>query len=234
MSKNKLTDRQKKVLEIVINNIKDKGVAPSIREIQRLTDIKSTRGVLLQFDALEKAGFIKRNQKPRGIKVKPSLLTTSNDDVSIQLIESTIEGERDAEETVPVLLMTNAISAGLPAYVEQHSDSKINVPILKTGGMRNVFAVKVSGDSMIDENIENGDIAIISPQILAEDGDVVAAYLEEQSGITLKKFRMVEGRPVLFSANPKYKPITGRFEIQGKLVSMIKEEEYKKLSKKDI
>ncbi len=231
MLKNKLTDRQKKVLEIIINNIKHKGVAPSIREIQKLTNIKSTRGVLLQFDALEEAGFIKRNQKHRGIKVKPSLLATGSDNVSVQLIENTIEGEKDVEETVSVPLMTNAISAGVPAYVVQHSDTTISVPMLETGGMRNIFAVKVSGDSMVDENIEDGDFAIISPQILAEDGDIVAAHLEEQDGITLKKFRMIERRPVLFPANPKYKPITDRFEIQGKLISVIKKEEYEELSK---
>lgn len=116
--------------------------------------------------------------------------------------------------------MTSSIPAGAPSYVEEHSDDKASLTVEDTRGLTNVFAVRVSGDSMEGSGIEDGDLAVISPQVLVEDGDIVAAIHE--GGVTLKKLKIVENRPVLFPTNPKYKPITRDFEIQGKLINVVK------------
>ena len=186
---------------------------PTTREIQELSGL-SPRGVTLQLNALEKQGFISRKSGARGIVVDPSLLNFPEDgDVSVPVAKS-------KEEKVSIPMMAASIPAGPTSYIEEYSDSTINISLSLTRGMKNVFAVKVTGDSMIGAGIEEGDMAIIAPQPVANDGDIVAAI--HDNGITLKRFRILDGRPLLMPANPKYEPITSDFSIQGKLINIIK------------
>jgi repressor LexA len=74
---------------------------------------------------------------------------------------------------------------------------------------------------MINAGIEDGDTAIIESKPLADDGDIVAALIPDK-GVTIKKFKVVDGRPVLIPANPKYSLITDNFVIQGKLINILK------------
>ena len=105
--------------------------------------------------------------------------------------------------------------------VDEFSDSKIDVSIQDTKGITNVFAVKVTGDSMIGAGIDDGDTAIIASQPIANDGDIVAALIPDR-GVTLKKFKIVDGWPILVPANPKYSPIVNNFVVQGKLINLLK------------
>lgn len=211
-----LTDNQKKVLEAIIAYIRTNNLPPTTREIQKLSDL-SPRGVTLQLQLLELQGFITRKPGARGISVNPSLLHVSeNEKVSVPITEA-------KEDTISVPMMSASIPAGPISFVEEHSDKRIEVPLSITRGMRNVFAVKVSGDSMIGAGIESGDTAIIATQPIANDGDIVAALYD--GGVTLKKFRILDGRPILMPANPKYEPITKEFAIQGKLINLLKSED---------
>lgn len=196
-----LTDRQKKVLNIIVENVQTNGLPPTLREIRDRSDIDSLRGVTLQLDILEKDGFLSRRKGARGIKLNSFLLDSK-------------------EETISIRLITSTIPAGVPTLAEEHSDERIDVSLLQTKGVRDVFAVKVSGDSMVDAGIDDGDIALITPQTIVNDGDIVSAVIE--GGVFLKRFRLVEGIPMLLPANPKYQPILDKFEIQGKLVNVIK------------
>lgn len=202
MKYNNLTHRQQLVFDIILESIKTLGYPPSLREIQKKSGIKSLRGVTLQLDALEKAGYIIRKSHARGIIVSPSLLEDSHKKFSIHL-------------------MASHIPAGPSFDVDNFSDELYSVTPMQTKGLKNVFAVKVVGDSMIDENIKEGDIAIVFSQQVANDGDIVIAEIEGE-GVTLKKYRLVEGRPILFPANRKYSPITAKFKIQGKVINIIK------------
>lgn len=206
MNYRQLTEKQQNVLGIIISHIRSYGFPPSIREIQERSGIASLRGVTLQLDGLEDAGYISRKKGARQITINPSLL-------------------EDNEERIRIPLMTCVIHAGSPTEADEHSDEFFSVSLTQTKGLRNVFAVKVIGESMINAGIQDGDIAIIHPQPVAHDGDIVAAIIHNSrcNGVTLKKYRIVEGRPMLFPANPdpRYKPILDAFEIQGRLINVI-------------
>lgn len=212
-----LTENQKRILEVILSYVKTNGISPTIREIQKISGLRSLRGVTLQLDALEAQGFITKKVGARGIAVNPSLLEPSEDkEISINLFKA----KEEEELRIDIPLMTTTISAGYGNLAEEHIEQQIPIPLSAARGMTNVFAVKVSGDSMINSGINDGDIAIIAPQPIANDGDIVAAYFD--GGVTLKKFRMIENRPMLVPANPNYQPITSQFQITGKLVNVIK------------
>ncbi|KKQ95549.1 MAG: LexA repressor [Candidatus Woesebacteria bacterium GW2011_GWB1_43_14] len=198
-----LSENQNKVFEAILSKIASNEDAPSLREIQKITGIKSLRGVTLQLDTLEKLGFIERKKGVKGMSVNAAFLKP--------------------KEKISIPFMASIIPAGYASPAEDYSDQKIDVSLSDTKGMRNVFAVKIKGESMINAGIEDGDIAIISPQQVANNGDIVAALSEE--GVTLKRFRIVDDIPMLVPANPKYKPIIGDFQIQGKLINLIKTEQ---------
>lgn len=198
-----LTKKQQLVLEIIIESIKTVGYPPSLREIQKKSGINSLRGVTLQLDALVDAGYIQRKSQARGITISPSLL-------------------EDEAEKFQIPLVCSSVPAGLGFDTDDYSDDTFSVTARQTKGLRNVFAVRITGDSMIDAGIEEGDIAIVFPQQVADDGDLVIAE-KESEGVTLKKYRVVEGIPILFPANRKYLPITSNFRVQGKVVNIIKQ-----------
>ncbi|OGC78300.1 repressor LexA [candidate division WWE3 bacterium RIFOXYD1_FULL_39_9] len=198
-----LTTNQRKVLEAVLVKSDNNGFSPiSIREIQSVTGLRSVRGVTLQLEALEKNGLIFRNHGKSGIRVNTALLQPT--------------------EKVSIPLMTSVIPAGYGSPADNYTDQTIEVSLSDTKGIESAFAVKVSGESMIGAGIEDGDIAVIAPQQIANDGDIVAALYED--GVTLKRYRIVDDIPMLTPANPKYEPITKEFSIQGKLVNILKSE----------
>lgn len=198
-----LSINQKKVLEAVLAKAQDNGFSDiSIREVQSITGLKSLRGVTLQLEALEKSGLIFRKRGESGIEVNIALL--------------------QSKERVSIPLMTSAIPAGYGSPADNYSDQTIEVSLSDAKGIENAFAVKVSGESMTGAGIDDGDTAIICPQQAASDGDIVAAIYED--GVTLKRYRVVDGIPMLLPANPKYEPITKEFSIQGKLINIIKPE----------
>ncbi len=202
MKFNSLTERQQLVLDIIIESVKALGYPPSIREIQRKSGIKSLRGVTLQLDSLVDAGYIQRKSYARGITVSPALLDSKGESFNIPF-------------------MCSCVPAGLGFDTDDYSDDTYAVTLAQTKGLKNVFAVKIVGDSMIEAGIEEGDVAIVFPQQVADDGDLVIAE-KVGEGVTIKKYRVVEGRPILFPANKKYLPITSEFKIQGKVVNIIK------------
>ena len=211
-----LSQNQKKVLETIINYFRVNCRYPTNREIQKLSGL-SPRGVTLQLNSLESQNYIVRSSGARGISLNQSLLQVSqSENVSIDLINA----KEEKESNIEIPIMASSISAGLGNFVDDYASNQMNIPLSSTKGMRNVFAVKVFGDSMIGAGIESGDIAIIAPQSIANSGDIVAAIYD--GGVTLKKFLIIDGRPILMPANPKYEPITNNFSIQGKLINLIK------------
>jgi repressor LexA len=198
---------------MIVSYIKTNHLPPTTREIEKLSGL-SPRGVTLQLNSLVRNGLITRKPGARGIIVNPSLLhMEDNENISVPIAEA-------KDESIAIPMMEASIPAGPTSYIEEYSDSSIDVSLSITKGIRNVFAVRVCGDSMIGVGIEEGDIAIISPQPIANDGDIVAAI--HDNGVTLKRFRNVDGHPLLMPANPRYSPITNDFFIQGKLINIIK------------
>lgn len=126
------------------------------------------------------------------------------------------------EEKVKLPLV-GEIKAGMPALAQENIEEYLEVPISKADGRRDAFLLRVKGDSMIGKGISPGNIAIIVPTNVADDGDVVVAFEPGDETATLKTFKKLENFIALLPANPKYKPILSRdVVIQGRLIGLLK------------
>ena len=199
----KLTSNQKEVLEIVTSYIEFKGYPPTLREILERSNLKSIRGIALQLEALQELGIINRHSSARAISLNKNY---------------------KLKKRVKVPLMSSSISAGFMKWVNSeennHFSRFLSVNFLDSKGYKKLFAVKVSGDSMTEANIFEDDYLLFISQNTANDGDIVLAIYGNE--MTVKKFRKVENRPILFPANKKYQPIFSDFSIQGKVINVIK------------
>jgi len=201
-----LTNKQQEILEIVMSYLNTDGDSPSLRDIQKQSrSVKSMRGIALQLEALEEAGFIKRDSYTRAISLADSLANPH-------------------DEFIEIPLLLGSVPAGTPSMFEEYIDRHIPVKLSATKGLRNVYAIKVRGDSMNKTGIIEDDHAIVTPSPVANNGDIVLAMIEEE--LTIKRFRLVEGHPILFpeSSNKSHKPIADNFIVRGKLINVIKPE----------
>lgn len=194
----KLTSRQRKILEFIEGFIQQHGYPPSVREIAKKMKIKSPRGAAKHLIALQKKGYIERSSGMRGIK----LMNTST-----------------AKET-PII---GRIAAGSPTLAEENIEGYILLDH-SIAPLNKSIVLKVQGESMSEKEIHNGDIAIIKLQSTAENGDIVAARINDEA--TIKIFRKRYNEIILEPANPAFKPIKVRpedqFSIIGKLITTIK------------
>jgi repressor LexA len=174
-----LTDRQKEVYEFIRSKIDTRGYGPTVREIGLAFDIKSPNGVMCHLKALEKKGLIKRE----GFSAR-----------AIQLI-----GYRPGASGLPLL---GSVAAGSPIEAvgnEEHLDFS------ELLGGPNRFALRVRGQSMIENHIDDGDYVIIKKQETAENGARVVAMIENE--VTLKRFYKEKDHIRLEPANGTMDPI---------------------------
>lgn len=191
------------VFDFVKSYQKDRGYAPSIQEILQNTDLQSLRGVILQLEKLEEAGYIRR-QKRIGR--------------AIQILDAT-----KPEKTVRVPLV-GEVHAGPLTLAEQNIEEYKEIPESMVKGRTDVFLLRVKGNSMNKAGYFPDDIIVVIPASQAQNGDVVIAYSCKEDGATLKKFKHVQGYFALIpqSTDPKYKPIIGDdIQIQGKVIGKL-------------
>ena len=212
-------DRQRKVLDAIRDHVSKHGFAPSFREIGEASGLKSPSSVKHQLQALADKGLIRMNaNKGRAIELveedapSPQAATIlpfpAKQGDSASIIES-----RD----VPLV---GRIAAGVPITAEQHVDDVMRLPERLTG-TGNLFMLEVHGDSMIDAAICDGDFVVIREQHTAQNGDIVAALLDDEA--TVKTFRKENGHVWLIPHNPAYSPIDGTHaEIMGKVVTVLR------------
>ena len=198
-----ITSKQKRVFEFIRRYMESNDEPPTIAEIGRNFQMSSPASVHSILLALEREGLIKR---------------IPNVSRGIQLV-----GEQSAnggENDVPLL---GTVAAGQPIEAILSHDT-VNVPIGMQGRGR-TFALRVRGDSMIDENIQDGDIIIVSSQKTAENGQVVVALIDGNYA-TVKKFYREPEFIRLEPANPQFKPIfiktPERLQIQGVVTGLIR------------
>ncbi|MDO8521686.1 MAG: transcriptional repressor LexA [bacterium] len=196
-----LTQKQRQILTYIEQQIAKKEVAPTHREIARRFKLSSVATVHEHLAALQKKGFLKRQ---RG---QARAIVTSN----------------QSSELVPIPLL-GIISAGQPIEALENKEtilvSKTQLPLFEKA-----YALRVSGDSMIDEGIEDGDIVVVRRQDTANNGDRVVALLNN-TDVTLKRFYKNSREIRLQPANKKYDPIIvgpdTPISIQGIVVQTIK------------
>jgi repressor LexA len=201
-----LTERQKKVLKLIAKMIEERGFPPSVREIGRALGISSLRGVTGHLDGLERKGYIRRNSTARGIQVLKSPEGISLVDVpSIRLP------------------LVGAIAAGSPILAEKNITDWVPVPRRLVRHQENAFLLRVQGDSMIDAHIIEGDLVIVKPQPTAQNGEIVAAILDDEA--TVKRYYREGDQVRLEPANASYSPILVKqreFRIAGKVIGLLR------------
>ena len=237
-----LSERQKKILEVLERFQIDPGYPPSIREICDETNISSTSVVNYYLDQLQDMGYIERDgHVSRGIRLlKPLSEVTGTAVAGVSAVASGLkQSAQNVRQTVEELLripIVGRIFAAQPVPVPSSdfsyfdADSMVDVarsllPREKIG--EDLFALEVQGDSMIDAMVNEGDIVIMKKANEARNGEMVAIWLTDRDETTLKYFYKENGRVRLQPANPTMGPIyvddPTTLEIQGKVVMVIRQ-----------
>jgi len=220
-----LTKKQRNLLLFINKKIRSTGVSPSYEEMKNSLNLKSKSGIHRLISALQERGFIKRlAHKARALEVLKLPETASANDIYNTFSPSVIKGGLDSQNDkknlnkIPVL---GTIAAGTPIEAIQNEVSRITIPEeLSKNGQH--FGLKVSGDSMIEAGINDGDTIIVKKTNTANNGQIVVALIDDQEAM-LKRIRKKGKVVALESANKGYETkIYGpdRVKVQGVLVSL--------------
>jgi repressor LexA len=224
-----LTARQKKILETIQASVSANGYPPSMREIGDTVGLASLSSVTHQLIQLEKMGYIRRDPKrPRAMEVLTPLAIEDGGvqtagveqlDAVRSINGSTISELGGASDTAMVPLV-GRIAAGGPILADQVVEDVMPLP-RQLVGHGELFMLRVSGDSMIDAAICDGDWVVVRRQQSANNGDIVAALLNDEA--TVKTFRQRDGHTWLLPQNTQYEPILGdHATVMGKVVSVMR------------
>jgi repressor LexA len=198
-----LTERQEKILAFIKKSIQDQGYPPTIREIGEHFGIRSTNGVNDHLKALERKGYLLRGElKSRALSVIEGGRSQAGRFPRLSRRELSAVGDGDVVE-VPVV---GKVAAGEPILAQENITDHVRIDSVLLGdGGRRVFALRVSGDSMIGDGIFDGDYIFVRKQLHAAPGEIVVAMIEDEA--TVKRF-YPEGDRVRFQpSNPRLKPI---------------------------
>lgn len=189
-----LTEKQAKVYRIIVKYLAD-GIPPTVRELCAEAGIKSTSTVHGILAALEEGGYIIRNAgNSRGIR---------------------LQGSAPASQ-VPVL---GKVTAGNPILAVEQIEDYIPYPTSDADGL---FALRVSGLSMRDAGILDGDLIVANKDLSVKSGDIVVAMIEDEA--TVKRLGFENGNPVLYPENPDFDPIYAeRIDILGRVVGSFRQ-----------
>ncbi|OQR61566.1 repressor LexA [Streptomyces maremycinicus] len=200
-----LTSRQSAIVRYITQSVERQGYPPSMREIGQAVELASTSSVAHQLMALERKGVLYRDpQRPRAYRVRPSWAPD-------------LGGRSETRVDVPLV---GRIAAGAPLLAEEMVEDVYALP-RQVVGDGDLFALTVSGDSMIGAAICDGDIVTVRRQDSADHGDVVAALLDDEA--TVKVLRRQDGQVWLMPRNPAYAPIRGdQAQILGKVVGVLR------------
>lgn len=222
-----LTAKQQQLLAFIDDRLSSGGVSPSFDEMKDALGLKSKSGVHRLVNALEERGFIRRLPNraralevlklPEGFESKSTPAQTSN------VVVGDFDRSNDVDDNLRQIPLHGKIAAGTPIEAIEHADSYIGVP----QGMatpRDCFALEVSGESMIELGIMDGDTVIIESGNVARDGDIVVALVDREEA-TLKTLKKQGSDIALVPANRDHQTqVYGaeRVQVQGKLVGLFR------------
>ena len=210
-----LSDKQMAILDVIQRSVSARGYPPSMREIGDAVGLSSLSSVTHQLGQLELSGYLRRDpNRPRAMEVLidlPGSEGRGGDEVS--------ENAPSVGDAVMVPLV-GRIAAGIPITADQQIDEVFPLPRQLTG-KGELFMLKVVGESMIDAAICDGDWVVVRQQKTAENGDIVAAMLDNEA--TVKVFRQRDGHTWLLPRNSNFEPILGdHAEVLGKVVTVLR------------
>lgn len=202
---NVLTEKQEAVLEFIESYQFKNGASPTIKEMKSYFGVSSDNSIIKHLKALEEKGYIVKDDTPRGIK----------------LLDSVKERLSNQELKLPLLGM---VPAGGPVLTEEYIESWLNVGEDVVYNQKNSYLLRVSGDSMIDAGIFEGDILVVCGSLSPLIGDIVVALVDNQN--TVKRYMKDEkGVIYLKPENPNYENIyiEGELCIQGVVTGLIRQ-----------
>ncbi|MBI1729362.1 transcriptional repressor LexA [Candidatus Acetothermia bacterium] len=197
-----LTEKQRQILQFIVESMDDTGVTPTMREIASRFGFSAPASVRRHLDALEKKGYIRRHEgRARGIEpIKDQVRRLFWQRTGIPLV--------------------GQVAAGTPILAEENIED-----VLQLGGLfpmeQGLFALRVKGDSMIEAGILEGDLLVVRPQPTADVGDIVVAMLGDEG--TVKRFGRAGDHIRLEPANKDYFPIITRdARVVGVVVGLVR------------
>lgn len=190
-----LTDRQRQLLEFIEDHVRIHGFPPSIREMADHMGIRSTNGVNDHLKALKKKGYIARGE---GLKSRAISL----------LGRARRSSARKPEEPVVLVPILGRVAAGAPVMSDENFEGTISMGRSLLPASRNLFALRVRGDSMIGKGIFDGDMVLVKSQPDADSGQIIVAMVDGEA--TVKTLRRLKNHIRLEPANDKFEPIVIR------------------------
>ena len=202
-----LCEKEKLLLKFIISEIKERGFPPTIREMREVISVKSLRGVTYHLDELQRKNYIHRERLSRGITILPRAFALGDDDTLF-----------DTAVSVPII---GKVAAGNPIYIYENFNESISVPFSIAKNKKDYYALEITGDSMIGDNIMNKDIVVIKKQNYACNGQIVVAVIGEEA--TIKRFYKEKENFRLQPSNPEFEPIyVKELIINGIMVGLIR------------
>jgi repressor LexA len=223
-----LTWRQRKVLQVIRESVQKRGYPPSMREIGEAVGLTSTSSVSYQLSTLQRKGYLHRDVgRPRTVEVRlpghPAVRPDANTPAAAEeepAAATPANGMDIASQEARYVPLVGRIAAGGPILAEQQVEDIFPLP-RQIVGEGTVFLLKVSGDSMINAAITDGDWVVVRQQENAENGEIVAAMIDGEA--TVKTFKRSDGHVWLIPHNPAYTPILGdEATILGKVVAVLR------------
>jgi repressor LexA len=200
----KLTDKQRRVLELIADAIERDGYPPTYQQLCDILGFSSKNGVKKHIDALVAKGYLEKDSSARALRIiAPEFKPRSVDEFSVPVI--------------------GHVAAGFPFLADENVERYVPVPrhLIKSEGR--YYALRVRGDSMINAGIFDGDLVIVKAVSVANHNDIVVALISDE--VTVKRF-IVDGTiKYLKAENPAYHDIYPQesWSIQGKVVGLIRE-----------
>jgi repressor LexA len=198
-----LTPGQKRILDFIQNEQREKGITPSTREIQHHFRFASQTSVMQYLAALERKGFIDRQARKARALITPLQ--------KVRIADIPIYGQ---------------IPAGMATDTEENIEGHVSLDADSVNASKKgkTFALRVRGDSMVGAHILDGDIVILEDRKDVQSGDIVAALIDGET--TLKRYLVEHGRPYLKAENPDYPDLIPARElrIQGVMISLVRKQ----------
>lgn len=211
----RLTTRQQSVLNCIHRYVRQRGYPPSIREIGDTVGLSSPSSVAHQLKVLQRKGYLYRDQnRPRAVEIRipgqPPVRSWEH------AVESPASDSTSSTE-VPVV---GRIAAGGPILAEESVENTLTLPKQLVGEGR-LFILTVIGESMVEAAITDGDLVVVRQQPDADNGDIVAALLDEEA--TVKELKREKEHVWLLPRNASFEPINGdEATILGKVVAVMR------------
>jgi repressor LexA len=210
MTKNEISERQREILQCIVNKVKESGYPPTVREIATTVNLHSSATIHAHLTKLEKLGYIKRDpEKPRAIELMRNIFGQDE------------ELSHSSGDTVALIPVLGTIAAGTPIFAQENIEEYFPVSSDFVKGTNKVFMLKVKGDSMVNAGILDKDYIVIRKQETAMNGEIVAVLLEDEA--TVKRFFKKANSIKLMPENDFMEPIEVKdARILGKVIGVVR------------